>query len=82
MSSSDRIKYVVKDRVAVIALNRAPVNAIDHPMIDAIHAALRAAEADNDARAVILTSALPEMFCGGMDLRMVAQWTSPRGVEG
>jgi enoyl-CoA hydratase len=73
MSSSDRIEYAVKDRVAVIALNRAPVNAIDHPMIDAIHAALRAAEADTSVRAVILTSALPGMFCGGMDLRMVAQ---------
>jgi enoyl-CoA hydratase/carnithine racemase len=58
--------------VAVIALNRAPVNAIDHPMIDAIHAAMRTAEADADVRAVILTSALQGMFCGGMDLRMVA----------
>ncbi len=72
MSSSDRIHYEVKDRVAVIAMDRAPVNAIDHPMIDAIHAALRQAEADAGVRAVILTSALPGMFCGGMDLRMVA----------
>ena len=72
MSLSNRIEYEVKDRVAVIALNRAPVNAIDHPMIDAIHAALRQAEADSGVRAVILTSALPGMFCGGMDLRMVA----------
>lgn len=73
MSSSARVSYTVKDRVAVVALNRPPVNAIDHPMIDAIHAALRAAEADATARAVILTSNLPGMFCGGMDLRMVAQ---------
>jgi enoyl-CoA hydratase/carnithine racemase len=73
MSSNDRIDYTVQDRVAVIAMNRAPVNAIDHPMIDAIHAALRRADADRDVRAVILTSALPGMFCGGMDLRMVAQ---------
>ena len=68
-----RVDYEVKDRVAVIAMNRAPVNAIDHPMIDAIHAAFRTAEADPDVRAIILTSALPGMFCGGMDLRMVAQ---------
>ena len=71
MPSNDRVDYTVKDRVAVIALNRAPVNAIDHPMIDAIHAALRQAEADREVRAVILTSALAGMFCGGMDLRMV-----------
>ncbi len=73
MSMEDRIDYQVTDRVAVIALNRAPVNAIDHPMIDAIHAALRRADADDGVRAVILTSALPRMYCGGMDLRMVSR---------
>ncbi len=73
MPSDNRIDYEVKDQVAVIAMNRAPVNAIDHAMIDAIHAALRQADSDAGVRAVILTSALPGMFCGGMDLRMVAQ---------
>ena len=73
MSSSHRLDYEVKDRVAVIALNRPPVNAIDVAMIDAIHAALRKAEADPDVRAVIITSALDGMYCGGMDLRMAAE---------
>jgi enoyl-CoA hydratase len=73
MSSSDRVAYRVRDKVVVVALARPPVNAIDHPMIDAIHAALRTAEADTAVRAVILTSDLPGMFCGGMDLRMTAQ---------
>jgi enoyl-CoA hydratase/carnithine racemase len=73
MATTNRVDYEVKDRVAVIALNRAPVNAIDHPMIDAIHAAMRTAEADKGVGAVILTSALPGMFCGGMDLRMASQ---------
>lgn len=72
MSPTHRVDFDIKNRVAVIALNRAPVNAIDHPMIDAIHAALRRADADPDVGAIILTSALPGMFCGGMDLRMVA----------
>jgi enoyl-CoA hydratase len=76
MPSTSRIDYSVTDQVAVIAMNRAPVNAIDHPMIDAIHAAFRQADADKDVHAVILTSALPGMFCGGMDLRMVAQGTA------
>ena len=73
MSSDDRAEVSVKDRVAVIALKRPPVNAIDHPMLDALHGAMRATDADPDIRAVILTSALPRMFCGGMDLRMVAE---------
>src|SRR3954468_1612736 len=43
--SLHRIDYEVKDRIAVVAMSRRPVNAIDHPMIDAIHAALRRADA-------------------------------------
>ena len=39
MSSASRVDYEATEQVAVISLNRAPVNAIDHPMIDAIHAA-------------------------------------------
>jgi enoyl-CoA hydratase len=73
MCPTDRIDYSVQDQVAVIAMNHPPVNAIDHAMIEAIHTALRQAEADTAARAVILTSTLPGMFCGGMDLRMIAQ---------
>jgi enoyl-CoA hydratase/carnithine racemase len=60
----ERVAYRVRDKVLVVALARPPVNAIDHPMIDAIHAALRAAEADTVVRAVILTSDLPGMFRG------------------
>ena len=73
MSSPHRLDYQVKDHIATLAMNRPPVNAIDHPMIDAIHAALRRADQDPEVRAVILTSAIPGMFCGGMDLRMVAE---------
>jgi enoyl-CoA hydratase len=73
MSPTDRIDYSVQNQVAVIAMNRPPINAIDHAMIEAVHTALRQAEADTAVRAVILTSTLPGMFCGGMDLHMIAQ---------
>jgi enoyl-CoA hydratase len=68
----DRVNYSIDGTTAVIALNRAPVNAIDHAMIDAIHEAMLLADDDDNVRAVIITSALDGMFCGGMDLRMVA----------
>lgn len=72
MSCEHRVDYEIRDRIAIVAMNRAPVNAIDHAMIDAIHAALRRADADTQVRAIMITSALAGMFCGGMDLRMVA----------
>ncbi len=73
MTSTPRVIYRVDDGVAVIEMSRAPVNAIDHPMIDEIHAALLRADDDRQVRAIVLTSALPGMFCGGMDLKMVAR---------
>jgi enoyl-CoA hydratase/carnithine racemase len=73
MSSQNRIDYTVQNRFAVIAMKRAPVNAIDDQMVDAIHSALRRADTDKEVRAVILTSALPRIFCGGMDLQMAIQ---------
>jgi len=72
MSDDDVIRYHVDGKVAVIAMCRPPVNAIDHRMIDALHRALARAEASKGVRAVILTSALEGMFCGGMDLKMIA----------
>lgn len=71
MTSERRVDYEVRDAIAWIAMNRAPVNAVDHAMIEAIHAALRRADADEAVRAIVLTSALDGVFCGGMDLRMV-----------
>ena len=68
-----RIDYDVTERVAVIRMNRPPVNAIDHQMIGEIHDALRRADADRDVRAVLLTSALDGMYSGGMDLKMIAE---------
>ena len=72
MSAPHRLDYTVQDGVAVLAMNHPPVNALDHPMMDALHAAFRRADADPAVGAIVLTSALPGMFCGGMDLKMVA----------
>lgn len=72
------IDYAVRDRVAEITLNRAPVNAIDHALIDDLLAALAQAKADTGVRAVILTSAFARAFSAGMDLAMIR---SGRGID-
>jgi enoyl-CoA hydratase/carnithine racemase len=63
-----KVKYVVKDRIAEITLDFAPVNALDSAMIADITAALRRSSADEGVRAVIIASALPKTFCAGIDL--------------
>lgn len=62
------IQYEVRDNVAEISLNNAPVNALTEPMLDALLAALTCAGEDVDVRAVIISSAIPGRFCAGLDL--------------
>ncbi|MCY0855523.1 enoyl-CoA hydratase/isomerase family protein [Cupriavidus sp. D39] len=62
------VKYEVRDRVAEILLDSAPVNALNEAMIDDLLLALRRAAQDDSVRAVILGSALPRRFCAGLRL--------------
>src|ERR1700685_4829388 len=64
----DAVRYAVAERVAHIVLDRPPVNALSLDMIRAVIAASRQAAADDEARAVVLSSASPRSFCAGLDL--------------
>lgn len=65
------LDYAINERVAEITLKRAPVNAIDHGLIEDLNTAYRQAKADPGVRAVILTSAFKNAFSAGMDLAMI-----------
>jgi enoyl-CoA hydratase len=72
MSMSDPgVSYAVTDAIARITLNRPPVNALSLDTVRAIVAAFRRATADQEARAVLLTSAVPRRFCAGLDLAVL-----------
>ena len=62
------IQYRVRDRVAELALDNAPVNALTLEMVDALIGALKRAAADETVGAVILHSLVPRRFCAGLDL--------------
>ena len=64
------IRYSVSDNIAEIMLDRAPVNALSMPLIDALLAALARARDDEAVRAVIIGSA-HKVFCAGLDLDIV-----------
>ncbi|MEC9347512.1 MAG: enoyl-CoA hydratase/isomerase family protein [Pseudomonadota bacterium] len=78
MSGTDRVSVAIRDRVAVITMHRPPVNAVDFAMIDAIHDAMRAADADCGVGAIVLASDVPGIFSGGMDLSMVLEGDAQR----
>jgi enoyl-CoA hydratase/carnithine racemase len=65
------LRYEVSDQIAEISLARPPVNALSLSLLEQLLAALRRAAADENVRAVVLTSALPRRFCAGLDLGMI-----------
>jgi enoyl-CoA hydratase len=66
--SDPGVSYEVAGKIARITLSRPPVNALSLETVRAIVAALRRAATDTEARAVVLTSAVPRRFCAGLDL--------------
>ena len=72
MTAHEDLRYEVSDRIAEITLARAPVNALSQSLLEQLIAALRRAAADEDVRAVVLTSALPRRFSAGLDLRLLS----------
>jgi len=69
--SFTQLQYEVRDRVAEITMTRAPVNALNHALVEDINAAYRKAKDDPGVRAIILTSAFGNAFSAGMDLAMI-----------
>jgi enoyl-CoA hydratase len=68
--SAELVHYTVSDAIAQITLDRAPVNALSMPLIDALLGALEKARDDASVRAVIICSA-HKVFCAGLDLDIV-----------
>jgi enoyl-CoA hydratase/carnithine racemase len=62
------IQYSVQDGVAEILIANPPVNGITEELMDALIEKLMLAGSDPQARAIILGSAVPGRFCGGLDL--------------
>ncbi len=68
------VQYEVRDRVAEITMNRAPVNAINLELARAVIDAYKRAKDDDEVRAVILTSAMPKVFSAGLDLKIALDY--------
>lgn len=71
MSKDFTIHYETADHVAEIVLDRPRLNAFSVPFLDAILSAFKKAAADDDVRAVILRSAIDDIFCAGLDLDII-----------
>lgn len=69
------VRYEVRDGIAEILLDHAPVNALNAAVLDELLQALYRARDDKSARAVILGSVIPGRFCAGLNLDAVYKGT-------
>jgi enoyl-CoA hydratase len=69
--TDEDLRYDVSDQIAEISLARPPVNALSLSLLERLVGALRRAAADENVRAVVLTSAVPRRFSAGLDLGML-----------
>jgi len=69
---ADLIRYERRGRVAVLTLDRPPVNALSFRLYEAVQDALQRLADDEKVHAAVLTSATPRAFCAGADIHEVA----------
>jgi enoyl-CoA hydratase len=74
-------KLTVERGVAVLTLDRAPVNALSSAFYAELSAALTQVAADDDAQVLVLTSSSPKAFCAGADVTELATLVGPAAEE-
>jgi enoyl-CoA hydratase len=70
--SRERVRYRCDSGVAHLTLDHPPVNVLSREVLDELITSFDRAEADGDARVVILESANPKAFAAGADIRAMA----------
>jgi enoyl-CoA hydratase len=72
--AADHLQYEVIDAVAVLTLDRPPMNALNRQLQDEFATAARRADADPAVRAVVIHGG-PKVFAAGADVKEMADWT-------
>lgn len=72
---SSLVDFSAHDGVVVLTLNRPPINALSRAVLDELRAALEQCAVDSQTRAVVITSALSNVFSAGADLQEFKELT-------
>jgi enoyl-CoA hydratase/carnithine racemase len=67
------VRLEVDDGVGIIRLDRPPANAMDLEMAEALHVAIKDADARTDIGAIVLWGG-PKIFAAGADIKAMATW--------
>lgn len=75
------LEITFKNGIAELLLNDPPVNGITHTTLTQLMSTLRELGERADVRAIVIGSALPGRFCGGLDLRDFLDRSPPQAYE-
>jgi len=71
--SREHVKYKVEERIAVVTVDRPPVNALNLQVQDEIEETFRELLALSDVGAVIITGGGDKAFMAGADIKMISE---------
>lgn len=75
------VRTEIRDRIATVTLDRAPVNALDSVAIRELTATFNILARTTEASVIVLTAAGEKLFCGGIDLNDSARRHARQLVE-
>lgn len=77
MADFQFIQIAVEEGIAVLKINRPPVNALGRQLLDEFSQAFNQFQQDAQVKVVILASAIQNVFVAGVDLKEMAQLKTP-----
>lgn len=78
-SHFSKLELSCEQYICTVLLKAPPLNIITRQVLDELEEALRLLEQENELRVVVVSSALPNIFCAGADIKAFASWTGESG---
>lgn len=81
MMSYKTFRFFVKDHVGQLLLDAPPVNCIGEDLLYDLAWLLETLPRIEELRALVISSALPKVFCAGADIRQFSKWDEKEGTR-
>jgi enoyl-CoA hydratase/carnithine racemase len=74
------LTITTEEGVSILSINRPPVNALGNQLLDELGGAIDALGSDAKTKAIVIASAIPNVFIAGVDLKEMAALTGPEDI--
>ncbi|MEK6575317.1 MAG: enoyl-CoA hydratase-related protein, partial [Chloroflexota bacterium] len=82
MADKQFVKVTVEDRIAIITIDHAPVNALNNEVLDELSETVDEVVADTNVKAAIITGGGQMAFVAGADINEFTKLNTPEQAKG